>query len=180
MDSLHLAAQTGWQDYALIDSGDGEKLEQFGEFTLVRPDPQIVWRKTLAPSEWQKANAVFKRTHQDKGQWQIQGIMPDSWHMHWQDMTCVVKLSPFKHTGVFPEQSAHWSWIREKLALAQLANPAYKPHILNLFAYTGMASLVCAKAGARITHVDASRAAITWASQNQVASGLDEKSVRWI
>lgn len=180
MENLQLVTPTGWQDYELLDSGDGEKLERFGQFILVRPDPQIVWSKSLPPSDWDQAHASFIRTHQDRGQWQIRGKLPEEWQMQWRDITSVVKLSPFKHTGVFPEQSAHWQWFRTLLENQKVQQPDYQPHILNLFGYTGLASMVVAKTGAMITHVDASRAAIGWAKKNQAASGLDEKSVRWI
>lgn len=180
MQNLQLVTPTGWQDYELLDSGAGEKLERFGEQILVRPDPQILWKKSLPQSAWDQATATFTRTHQDRGQWQIRGRLPEEWPMHWQDITATVKLSPFKHTGVFPEQSAHWQWFRDILETNKTNRPEYQPHILNLFGYTGLASMVVAKTGSQITHVDASRAAIGWAKKNQAASGLDEKSVRWI
>ncbi|HYD35758.1 MAG TPA: class I SAM-dependent methyltransferase [Vitreimonas sp.] len=178
--TIKLEYPTGWSDYQLLDSGDGEKLERFGEFVLRRPDPQIIWSKTLPVAEWQRADAAFERTQGDKGVWKFKTKMPQEWLMHWEDMATVVKLSPFKHTGVFPEQGAQWQWLRQRLAEAKTAETATPLQVLNLFAYTGMASMVCAKAGAKVTHVDASRAAIGWAKQNQLASGLDERSVRWI
>ncbi len=178
--SLSLLYPVGWQDYSLLDSGDGEKLEKFGEFTLVRPDPQILWSKSLPQSEWLKADAVFQRSHADKGFWKMKRPMPDEWPMHWEDMTALAKLSPFKHTGIFPEQSAHWEWMKQALNAVKSSKPDYQPQVLNVFAYTGMASLVCAQAGAKVTHVDASRSAIGWAKKNQAASNLDPFSVRWI
>lgn len=171
---------TGWHDYELLDSGAGEKLERFGQFLLRRPDPQILWQKSLAESEWRQAHATFQRTQGEKGNWRVTGKLPESWEVHWQDLTCHARLSPFKHTGIFPEQSAHWQWMRDLLATSQQQEPNYQPNVLNLFAYTGMASVVCAAAGARITHVDASRSSISWAKQNQLSSGLDERSIRWI
>jgi 23S rRNA (cytosine1962-C5)-methyltransferase len=177
---LSLLYPTGWQDYELLDSGDGEKLEKFGAFTLIRPDPQILWAKSLPNEVWQRADAVFHRAHADKGTWKMKQLLPDEWPMIWEDMTALAKLSPFKHTGIFPEQSAHWMWMRQALNTVQSQKPSQPPHVLNLFAYTGMASLVCAKAGAKVTHVDASRSAIGWAKKNQQASSLDPQSVRWI
>ncbi len=175
-----LLLPTGWQDYELLDSGDGEKLERFGAFTLRRPDPQILWQRSLPDSEWKAANASFLRTVGDKGNWHVTGKLPESWEVHWQDLISFARLSPFKHTGIFPEQSAHWQWMREILTEDKKNRPEYQPNILNLFAYTGIASVVCACAGAKITHVDASRSSIGWAKQNQLASGLDERSIRWI
>lgn len=201
-----MAKQVGWQDYQLLDSGRGEKLERFGSYVLVRPHPQATWEKSLSQSVWNSSDAVFRKTHGDKGNWEIKNPVPDSWPLHWLDgITAKVHLSPFKHTGVFPEQSAHWVWMRELLqkrraqglkhsttdqkdmarALEsqlenQLQNQENPPHILNLFAYTGMASIVCAHEKAKVTHVDSSRSAIGWAKQNQAASGLDSRSIRWI
>lgn len=180
MQKLQLVTPIGWQDYELLDSGEGEKLERFGEFILVRPDPQILWSKSRPAQDWDQAHAAFIRTHQDRGQWQVRGRLPDEWSMHWGDVTALVKLSPFKHTGVFPEQSAHWQWFRTILEQARTTRPEYQPQVLNLFGYTGLASMVGAKTGAMVTHVDASRAAIGWAKKNQAASGLDERSIRWI
>lgn len=184
MHNFSIVTPAGWQDYKLIDSGDGEKLEQFGEFIISRPDPQILWQKSLPDSEWRKADAYFERSFEDKGNWQTRKRMPEEWPMHWRDLKFLAKLSPFKHTGIFPEQSAHWGWFREllekRIAVGNNTDSDSRPNILNLFAYTGGASIVVAKTGAKITHVDASRASIGWAKKNQVASGLDEKSIRWI
>lgn len=180
MNDLKIISPVGWTDYELIDSGDGEKLERFGEFVLSRPDPQILWAKSLPISVWEQADAVFKKTYGDKGNWLKKRNLPEAWPMKWQDITTMAHLSPFKHTGVFPEQSAHWQWIKELIAEKKNADQSYQPNILNLFAYTGIASVVCAKAGAKVTHVDASRPSIGWAKQNQLASGLDERSIRWI
>lgn len=186
MSDFLIVTPSGWSDYKLIDSGNGEKLEQFGEYRLVRPDPQILWQRSQPQAEWQNCAAFFERSFEDKGDWRIRTKMKDEWPMHWRDLTFMAKLSPFKHTGIFPEQSGHWQWFREILESkieywkSSGTVEADKPHILNLFAYTGGASIVAAKTGAKVTHVDASRSSIGWAKKNQAASGLDERSIRWI
>lgn len=157
-----------WQDYILLDSGDGKRLEKFGQYTLVRPDPQCIWRPLLHQSEWQKADAVF-----DNG-WKKHKDMPDKWLLTWKDLKFWVKLSPFKHTGVFPEQAVHWEFISSVIASETSQS------ILNLFGYTGISSLIAAEAGAKVTHVDASYPTIGWAKENQLASGLENKPIRWI
>lgn len=168
----------GWTDYELIDSGNGQKLERFGPQTLIRPDPQIIWQPSLPKTAWHKATAIFERTKEDKGQWKIQSKLSEKWLCKYKNISFWVKLSPFKHTGVFPEQSIHWDFISEKL---QTAPPGEQPkHILNLFGYTGIASLVAAASGAKVTHVDASYPSIGWARENQKASGLEDKPIRWI
>ena len=183
MNDFSLITPSGWSNYQLLDSGDGEKLEQFGNYTLVRPDPQILWRQLQPKQAWLAADARFKRLHEDKGVWQKKKPVPEEWPVNWTDCTFMAKLSPFKHTGIFPEQAAHWAWFREileKSVKERTATGAQPPTVLNLFAYTGGASVVAAKAGAKVTHVDASRSSIGWAKKNQQASGLDENSIRWI
>lgn len=178
MKNIDISIPTDWQDYELIDSGDGEKLERYGKFMLRRPDPQILWQKSQPETVWKSADAAFNKTHGDKGVWHKYKSMPEHWPMHWQDVTANIRLSPFKHTGVFPEQAAHWLWMKNKISANKTEN--HQPNVLNLFSYTGMASVVCAKAGAKVTHVDASKASVTWAKQNQLSSKLDERSIRWI
>lgn len=166
----------GWDDYALLDTGNGKRLEQFGPYRLVRPDPQIIWKPKLSHAEWEKADAVFENGEKGKrGQWIKKKQMPDEWHVHYDGLTFSAKLSPFKHTGIFPEQSLQWEWMAKKITSQQ--RPV---SVLNLFAYTGGASLVAAKAGAKVTHVDASKPSITWAHENQKLSHLSDKPVRWI
>ncbi len=155
-------------DYELLDSGDGKRFERFGDYTVVRPDPQCIWKPQLSSEEWARANATFTN------RWQVRGKVPERWQLHYKDLHFWAKLSPFKHTGVFPEQAAQWEWITEILK----SNPGVK--VLNLFGYTGLASLTAAAAGAEVTHVDASRATIGWARDNQQASGLKDKPIRWI
>lgn len=156
------------KDYELIDSGDGRRLERFGDYILDRPDPEILWKKALPEAEWKKANAVFK----DK--W-INKNVPEKWQMEHDGIKFWLKLSPFKHVGVFPEQSNQWKYIYDSV------NSSNRPiNLLNLFAYTGIATLFAAKAGAKVTHVDASRPAITWANENRQLNGMQDLPIRWI
>ncbi len=166
---------SGWADYQLLDSGHGYRLEQFGAYILSRPDPQITWNPTLPQSEWDKADATFERTTGDKGEWILKNKIPDKWLMQYQGLSFWAKLAPFKHTGVFPEQSLQWDWIREKITQAKR-----EINVLNLFAYTGIATLAAASVGAKVTHLDASRPTMSWARENQEASHLSEKPIRWI
>lgn len=152
-------------DYELIDSGSGERLERFGKYVLARPDPEAIWEKSK-PEEWARADAVFKE------RWEKKKTMPDSWLMDWEGIKFYARLTPFKHVGVFLEQEPQWRWLGEKVQKQQ--------KILDLFGYTGIASLVCARAGAEVTHIDSSRPTISWARENQKASGLENKPVRWI
>lgn len=160
-------------NYELIDSGEGRRLERFGDYVLDRPDPQIIWKKNLAEAEWQKVDAYFKRITEDKGIWNVKTKIPEKWVMEHEGVKFYAKLSPFKHTGVFPEQSIQWDYIGKTI------NSVKSVNVLNLFAYTGIASLFAAKAGAKVTHVDASRPAITWANENR---GLNDENwpIRWI
>ncbi len=170
---------TPWPDYALIDSGAGRKLERYGRVVVNRPEPQALWTPTLPESEWQKADALFNNmgddTDGDTGRWKHDDHVPDQWNVKWQDVNFVCRLMSFRHMGLFPEQMTHWSWISEKI---KSANRPLK--ILNLFGYTGAASLAAAKAGAQVTHLDASKKAIQWGKENQEASGLTDKPIRWI
>lgn len=190
-NNYHILSTSGWNGYELLDSGNGERLERFGSYMLARPDPQAIWQKQLPDSEWQNADAVFQRTYQDKGNWVLKKHIPKQWLMSWQNLSFSIKLTPFKHTGVFPEQSLQWEFLNSvishqkqnhQLSAAQTGKQVTdnRIHILNLFGYTGIASLVCAKAGAKVTHVDASKPALTWARENQQASRLDDKPIRWI
>jgi 23S rRNA (cytosine1962-C5)-methyltransferase len=163
------------QDYELLDSGNQQRLERFGSYIISRPDPQLVWKPYLDESEWEKADAVFKRTSESKGRWEMDEKMPEKWLMHYKGLSFYAKLTPFKHTGVFPEQALHWEWIKEKIEKAKRS-----VSVLNLFAYTGISSLICATAGANVTHVDASHPTIGWARANQTASKLDKAPIRWI
>lgn len=163
-------------NYELIDTGEGRRLEKFGECLLDRPDPQIIWTKALPAVEWEKADAVYKRISDDKGEWIIKNKLPEKWQMKHRDIKFWAKLTPFKHTGVFPEQTIQWDFLYDLIT----KKPDRKINVLNLFAYTGIASLFAAKAGASVTHVDASRPGVTWANENRDLNGMEKSPIRWI
>jgi 23S rRNA (cytosine1962-C5)-methyltransferase len=165
----------GWADYGLVDSGDGRKLERCGPFSLVRPEPQCLWRPRLDEAAWSGADAVFEPSDEDEaGRWRFARAAPDAWPMAWREVRFLGRFTAFRHLGFFPEQAANWTWLDERLR----PTPGLK--VLNLFGYTGVASLVCAAAGAGVTHVDASKKAIGWARENAELSGLTDRPVRWI
>ncbi len=172
---MTILSTPGWSEYQLLDSGEGYRLEQFGSFRLVRPDPQIIWKRSLPPKEWEKADATFEKEDTREAGWKKRTSVPSQWKITYKDLRFLARLTPFKHTGIFPEQHLQWDWITEKLKHFE-----GKPKVLNLFAYTGIASLAAAKAGASVTHVDASKPAIGWARENQSLSGLSDKPIRWI
>ena len=189
MDSIQILTQQNFPDYELLDSGNGRKLERFGEYILDRIETQALWTPNLAESEWNRANAVFERRNAQSGESERRGHwnkknsdMPDSWQIQYKNLVFELKLTPFGHVGIFPEQSAQWDWINEKIE--QYNNGTIKQSnnvsILNLFSYTGASSLAAAAAGAHVTHVDASKPAISWAIENQKLSGLEQKPIRWI
>lgn len=164
-----------WIDYELLDSGDGAKLERFGEYVLVRPDKGILWHRALPVQRWEAADAVFQQPESGEGQWLRHRPVPDRWPMRYRELTFWARLTPFRHTGVFPEQAAHWDWLGQQILVAR------RPiNVLNLFAYTGIATLAAANAGASVTHVDASRPTLAWARDNAVLSGLADRPIRWI
>ena len=163
-----------WQDYELIDTSSGEKLERWGKVRLIRPDPQIIW-KTPKGTDWQKADAHYHRSNKGGGQWETLKKLPESWQVNYDGL--VFKISPtgFKHTGLFPEQAVNWDLFRK------LIREAGRPiSVLNLFAYTGGATLACLQAGAAVCHVDASKGMVQWAKDNAALSGLSDRPVRWI
>ncbi len=164
-----------WKDYELIDATQGNRLERWGSVVLVRPDPQVVWGLPRASSLWDKADAVYHRSTKGGGQWEIRRKLPQRWKIHAGDLTLVVSPTGFKHTGVFPEQAVNWAWYREKIKAA--GRPI---RVLNLFGYTGGATLACAAAGAAVCHVDASKGIVAWARENAQASGLEDRPIRWI
>ncbi len=173
---MQLLRPLRWDDYELLDCGESFRLERFGKYILSRPDPQIIWKKKLPESEWQKADAVYERTTEDKGLWVKKNPnLPYKWILKYKNLSFYAKLTPFKHTGIFPEQTVQWDFIQEKILQSKRA-----VNILNLFAYTGIASLAAAAAGGKVTHVDASFPAIGWAKENQDVSNLRDKPIRWI
>ena len=166
----------GWTDYALLDSGHGRKLERYGRFTVVRPEPQCLWSPALPAETWENADAVFDPTdEEDAGRWKFRGASVDSWPLGWGDVKFKGRFTAFRHLAFFPEQAANWAWLDEAV---RGAGP--QPKVLNLFGYTGVASLVMAAAGAAVTHVDASKKAVAWARENAELSGLAERPIRWI
>lgn len=166
-------------DYQLVDSGDGEKLEKFGSVILARPDPQATWPKRLSIDEWKKAEGHFIREEKG-GSWSLKKNVPEKWQINLEDLKFWIKPTAFKHTGIFPEQTVNWSWMKEKIVTRIKENSNSKPEILNLFGYTGGATLSCAQAGASLVHIDSSKSAISWARENVELSGLNDKPIRWI
>src|SRR3989344_8290140 len=162
--------------YALLDSGLEEKLERFGPYVLRRPDPQALWEKRLPESEWKTADAWYERTG-NTGKWHVREAVPKEWPINYGGLTFLIRPTSFKHVGLFPEQLFNWSWISEKLE-ARTLNLA--PKVLNLFAYTGGATLAAAKAGAEVVHLDASKPVVEWAKKNAELSQLSDKPIRWI
>jgi 23S rRNA (cytosine1962-C5)-methyltransferase len=184
--ALDLLVTAGFADYALLDSGQGRKLERFGSILLDRPEAQALWRPRLAPQRWQEAHAVFSASAEDdeKGRWRIDRNVPESWPIRLDisgaraTLTC--RLAGLWHVGLFPEMAPHWAWMVERIKEVQAAAPERRPRVLNLFAYTGAASLLAAAAGAEVTHIDASKKTIAWARDNGAASSLADKPIRWI
>jgi 23S rRNA (cytosine1962-C5)-methyltransferase len=177
MPELHLLAPPDWSDYELLDSGNGAKLERFGPYTLVRPETQAIWTPNLPEREWQRADATFEKSKggdDGPGNWQMRRQLPEQWQLHYNNLRFWARLTPFRHTGVFPEHAAQWAWMSRLIASRQNASA------LVLFGYTGLSSLHAAVAGARVTHVDASRPAVLWAQSNQQLSGLAERPIRWL
>ncbi|WP_425991007.1 class I SAM-dependent methyltransferase [Brevundimonas sp. TWP2-3-2] len=166
----------GWSDYALLDSGDGRKLERYGRYTVVRPEPQCFW-KPRNPAAFARANAVFdpQQEEEDAGRWRFdeQGTI-DAFPLSWRDVRFVGRFTPFRHLAFFPEQAANWEWLEARIRNLQ------RPKVLNLFGYTGVASLAAAAAGAEVTHVDASKKSVAWARENAELSGLSDRPIRWI
>jgi len=174
--TISLLESSNWQDYDLLDSGDGLKLERFGAYRFVRPEVQAMWRRALPEQDWQDAHAVFRPSGEESGgHWEIKKKIPEKWEMGYGNLRFQVMTTPGRHLGVFPEVAANWDWT------ADLISGAGKPvKVLNLFGYTGLATLAAAAAGAQVTHVDASKKSVAWARENQALSGLSDKPVRWL
>ncbi|MGN0498114.1 MAG: class I SAM-dependent methyltransferase [Acutalibacteraceae bacterium] len=164
-----------WEDYELIDCSDGERLERWGNIILIRPDPQIIWSTPKINPLWRKAHARYHRSSSGGGKWEIYKKHPDVWKINFNDLCFQIKPMGFKHTGVFPEQAVNWLFLDEKIRSSKR-----QLNVLNLFAYTGGATLACANAGAKVCHVDASKGMVQWAKENSAVSGLSDKPVRWI
>lgn len=163
-----------WKDYEVIDCSAGEKLERWGRFILLRPDPQVIWNTPKTDRHWKHLNAHYHRSAKGGGEWEFFDL-PNQWDVHYKALTFHLKPFSFKHTGLFPEQAANWDWIADKIQSAR--RPV---RVLNLFAYTGGATLAAAKSGAEVTHVDASKGMVSWAKENALASGLENAPIRWL
>ena len=164
----------GWQDFEILDAGNGDKLERWGSFVLLRPDPQAVW-----PMGEHKADAVYYRSQSGGGHWEFQRELPESWTIRYRGLTFIVRPTGFKHTGLFPEQAVNWDFMADRLA-AWRKGRSEAPRVLNLFAYTGGATCACAKAGAQVVHVDAAKGMVAWAKDNAAASGLSDAPIRYM
>ena len=164
----------GWNDYEVIDCSEGEKLERWGDYLLVRPDPQVIWNTPKTHRGWKKMNGHYHRSSKGGGEWEFFDL-PEQWSIHYKELTFNLKPFSFKHTGLFPEQAANWDWFGDRIR-----NAGRPIKVLNLFAYTGGATLAAAAAGASVTHVDASKGIVAWGKDNAVASGLTDKPIRWL
>lgn len=172
---ISLRTPVDWTDYALLDSGEGAKLERFGAYLLVRPEPAAIWRRLLPVARWEAADAIFEKGAGEGGAWIERQPIPARWPMQYDNLTFWARLTSFRHTGVFPEQAVHWRWISQ--AIARAGRPI---KLLDMFAYSALTTLFAARAGAQVTYVDASRPAMTWARENQQAAGLTALPIRWI
>ena len=168
-----------WKDYELLDATGGNRLERWGETILIRPDPQVVWKTPRQSPLWAKADAVYHRSNQGGGEWEYRRRLPEKWKISCgegeEKLTLIVSPTGFKHTGVFPEQAVNWAWYAQKIRAA--GRPV---KVLNLFGYTGGATLACAAAGATVCHVDASKGIVAWGKDNAAASGLADRPIRWL
>jgi 23S rRNA (cytosine1962-C5)-methyltransferase len=197
---IRLLLSNRWKDYELVDSGNGLKLERFGAYTFVRPEVQALWKRALPSTSWESAHAVFKSSGEESGgHWIFKENVPEKWKMKYSlslgsssksvtlpkessELHFSVMTTPGRHLGVFPECASHWDWISEQIIYREYiqAHTGKPLNVLNLFGYTGLASLACAFSGAKVTHVDASRKSVSWAQENQGLSGLHDKPIRWI
>ena len=164
-----------WKDYEILDMANGEKLERWGDIILIRPDPQIIWKNKSKPELWKKANAHYHRSKSGGGEWEYIKKVPKAWQIKYKNLTFNLKPMGFKHTGLFPEQAVNWDFM-----ISKIKNAGRDIKVLNLFAYTGGATVACASAGASVCHVDSSKGMTAWAKENVQASGLSDKPVRFI
>ena len=165
----------GFKDYELIDADSGERLERWGDVILIRPDPQVIWTTKRTDKRWYSADAIYHRSNSGGGYWETLKKVPDVWSIGYENLTFRLKPMGFKHTGLFPEQAVNWTLARKLIEKAE-----GEVSVLNLFAYTGGATVACLKAGAKVTHVDASKGMVQWAKENAVASGVADGNVRWL
>jgi len=176
LPQINLLTSPAWEDYELVDSGDGYKLERFGPYLFKRPEPEAIWQPSKSDKVWNQAHSEFiPSAEKNGGHWTENQKMKDRWQMKYRDMTFWVQKTASRHLGVFPEQAIQWDWIRE-----QVHTSHRNLKVLNLFGYTGMASLAAAQAGASVTHVDASRKVNLWGQENQALSGISDQSIRWL
>lgn len=164
-----------WQEYKILDMAEGQKLEKWGDVILSRPDPQIIWKEKSFPKKWKEINATYHRSNSGGGNWEFKKKMPKQWQIKYKDLTFNIKPMGFKHTGLFPEQAVNWDWMINKIK-----SEKREIKVLNLFAYTGGATVACSYAGATVCHVDSSKGMTTWAKENIESSGLQNRPVRFI
>ncbi|MGN0253930.1 MAG: class I SAM-dependent methyltransferase [Lachnospiraceae bacterium] len=169
----------GWKDYEVIDTSSGEKLERWGDYILLRPDPQVIWNTKREHPLYKKLNGHYHRSTKGGGEWEFFDL-PTEWSINYKDLTFNLKPFSFKHTGLFPEQATNWDWFSSIIKREKARNQEREIKVLNLFAYTGGATLAAAKAGAHVTHVDASKGMVTWAKENAISSGLKDAPIRWL
>lgn len=168
-----------WKDYEVIDTSNGEKLERWGKYNLLRPDPQVIWNTPRKNKNWKALNGHYHRSSKGGGEWEFFDL-PNEWSIHYKEATFNLKPFAFKHTGLFPEQAVNWDWFSSIIRSEKERNPEKPIKVLNLFAYTGGATIAAALAGAEVTHVDASKGMVSWAKENAVASGLEDAKIRWL
>lgn len=164
-----------WNDYKILDMANGQKLERWGNVILSRPDPQIIWKDKSFPDKWKMVNATYNRSKSGGGSWEYNKQIPKNWQIKYKNLTFNIKPMGFKHTGIFPEQAVNWDWMMEKIAKSKR-----EIKVLNLFAYTGGATVACLARGASVCHVDSSKGMVSWAKENVVSSGLEDKKIRYI
>ena len=168
-----------WKEYKILDMADGQKLEKWRDVILSRPDPQIIWKDKSFPKKWNEINATYHRSKTGGGSWEFNKKMPKAWQIHYKNLTFNIKPMGFKHTGLFPEQAVNWDWMIKKIKEEKQKNKR-EIKVLNLFAYTGGATVACLSAGASVCHVDSSKGMTTWAKENVISSGLEKNPVRFI
>lgn len=168
-----------WKDYELLDASDGERLERWGKYILIRPDPQIIWKNAARHPAWKNADGIYRRSQNGGGGW-IKQKTPESWNISYKNLGFALKPMGFKHTGLFPEQAANWDWFSDIIRQTKAKNPQRQIKVLNLFAYTGGATMAAAEAGAQVVHVDASKGMVAMAKENAALSGLSDAPIRYI